>query len=114
MGFLYKLAADLYEFILYALYMESFLCKYKNLLGEPRKGLRKYRVFDIAILDTAVVISCGVLISYLTGYNIWVVLAVLFLSGIVVHRIFCVRTGVDKMLFPEDSLGITLDAYLYK
>ena len=114
MGFLYKLDPDLYEFILYALYMESFLCKYKNLLGEPRKGLRKYRVFDIAILDTAVVILCGVLISYFTGYNIWLVLAVLFLLGIVVHRIFCVRTGVDKMLFPEDSQRVTLDVYPYK
>jgi len=42
------------------------------------------------------------------------VLAVLFLSGIVVHRIFCVRTGVDKMLFPEDSPRVTLDVYPYK
>jgi fatty acid desaturase len=83
--------------------MESFLCKYKDLFGKPREGLRKYRLFDIAILDTAVVVLIGVLISYLTGYNIWVVLAVLFLLGIIVHRIFCVRTGMDKLLFPEKS-----------
>ena len=83
--------------------MEPFLCKYKDLFGKPREGLRKYRLFDIAILDTAVVVLIGVLISYLTGYNIWVVLAVLFLLGIIAHRFFCVRTGVDKILFPEKS-----------
>ena len=75
------------------------LCKYKNLFGKPGAGLRKYRIFDIAILDTAVVIIIGILISRITGYNIWITLAVLFLSGIVAHRLFCVRTGVDKMLF---------------
>jgi len=75
------------------------LCKYKNILGKPGAGLRKYRIFDIAILDTAVVIIVGILISRITGYNIWITLVVLFLSGIVVHRLFCVRTGVDKMLF---------------
>ena len=30
--------------------MEIDLCKYKDLFGEPREGLRKYRIFDIAIL----------------------------------------------------------------
>jgi hypothetical protein len=75
------------------------LCKYKNILGKPGVGLRKYRIFDIAILDTAVVIVIGIIISRITGYNVWITLAVLFISGIVVHRMFCVRTGVDKLLF---------------
>jgi hypothetical protein len=80
--------------------MTSDLCKYKNLFGKPGEGLRKYRILDIAIFDTAVVIIIGLLISYFTGYNIWLTLAVLFISGIIAHRIFCVRTGVDKLLFP--------------
>ena len=82
--------------------MELSLCKYKNLFGKPNEGLRKYRVFDIAILDTAVVIIIGVIISYVTKYNIWLTLAVLFISGIIAHRVFCVRTGVDKLLFSEE------------
>ena len=77
------------------------LCKYKNLFGEPRAGMRKYRIFDIAIMDTAVVIAVGILISYVTKFNIWYVLIVLFLSGIVAHRAFCVRTGLDRKLFPN-------------
>jgi hypothetical protein len=77
------------------------LCPYKNLFGKPNEGLRKYRVFNIAILDTVVVLIFGFLISYFTKINLWIVLIVLFISGIVVHRLFCVRTGVDKLLFPE-------------
>ena len=80
--------------------MPSDLCKYKNLFGKPSEGLRKYRILDIAIYDTAVVIIIGILFSYFTGYNIWITLAVLFISGIIAHRLFCVRTGVDKLLFP--------------
>lgn len=80
--------------------MSLNLCKYKNLFGKPGEGLRKYRILDIAIYDTAVVIIIGLLISYFTGYNIWITLAVLFISGIIAHRMFCVRTGVDKLLFP--------------
>ena len=81
--------------------MQIDLCKYKNLFGEPNTGIRKYRIFDIAIYDTSIVIIIGSLFSYFTGYNIWITLAVLFISGIIVHRMFCVRTGVDKLLFPS-------------
>ena len=80
--------------------MPSKLCKYKNLFGKPGEGIRKYRIFDIAIYDTAVVIIIGLIFYYFSGYNIWLTLAVLFISGIIAHRIFCVRTGVDKLLFP--------------
>lgn len=79
--------------------MDFGLCKYKNALGIPGEGLRKYRIFDIALFDTVVVIFCGLIISYFTGYKLWITLVVLFLSGIIVHRMFCVRTGVDRILF---------------
>ena len=75
------------------------LCKYKDILGKPREGIRKYRIFDIAIYDTAVVVIIGLIFSWFSGYNIWIVLAVLFVSGIIAHRMFCVRTGIDKLLF---------------
>ena len=79
--------------------MDFGLCKYKNALGIPGEGLRKYRIFDIAIMDTAVVIFCGLIISYFTGYNLWRTLVGLFILGIIVHRLFCVRSGVDRLLF---------------
>ena len=76
------------------------LCKYKNLFGKPGEGLRQFRIFDIALYDTIVVILIGILFSWVTKINIWIVLIVLFISGIIVHRLFCVRTGIDKLLFP--------------
>ena len=77
------------------------LCKYKDLFGKPNAGLRKYRIFDIAILDCVVVIVIGYLISWFFKWNLWYTLGGIFLLGIFAHRIFCVRTGLDKMLFPD-------------
>jgi hypothetical protein len=77
------------------------LCKYKNAFGEPGAGLRKYRIFNIAVMDTAVVIIIGYFISLVTKWPLINILAVLFISGIIAHRMFCVRTGIDKMLFPN-------------
>lgn len=79
--------------------MTNPFCKYKDLFGKPNEGLRKYRIFDIAILDTSVVIIIGILFSWVTKINIWLTLAVLFISGILAHRLFCVRTGIDRFLF---------------
>jgi len=79
--------------------MTNPLCKYKDLFGKPHDGVRKYRIFDIAIYDTSIVIIIGIIFSWVTKVNIWLTLTVLFLSGIILHRLFCVRTGVDRILF---------------
>ena len=77
------------------------LCEYKDLFGKPMEGLRKYRIFNIAILDTVVVIIFALLFSWVTKVNIWLTLVVFFVSGIIAHRLFCVRTGIDKLLFSK-------------
>jgi len=82
--------------------MTTPLCKYKNLFGEPGMGIHKYRVAGISIVDVLVVIAGGILISYFSGWSIYPVLVVLFVLGIFVHRIFCVRSGIDKLLFPDE------------
>jgi hypothetical protein len=79
--------------------MPNPLCKYSGLFGKPNDGLRQYRIFDIAIYDTVVVVLTGFLISYFSGWSIYPILVVLFVSGIIAHRLFCVRSGVDKLLF---------------
>ena len=75
------------------------LCKYKNLFGEPNSGIRKYRVFNIALFDTLIVVIIGIFISRFLNYPLWMVLLILFVTGIIAHRLFCVRTGIDKLLF---------------
>jgi hypothetical protein len=81
--------------------MSSFFCKYKNILGETGKGIHSYRIMDIAILDVIGTIIGAFIISYFSRYSFPLVLGVLFFSGIVLHRLFCVRTTVDKFLFPN-------------
>lgn len=75
------------------------LCQYKNIFGEPGKGIHSCRILGVAAVDLlgAIIIALG--IAYLFHWNFWLVLAITFLIGILCHRLFCVRTTVDKMLF---------------
>lgn len=81
--------------------MSNPFCKYKDLFGKPHAGIRKYRIFDIAIFDTVVTIICAYAIALFFGWTFWKVLAIVFISGIFAHRLFCVRTGLDKKIFPN-------------
>jgi hypothetical protein len=76
------------------------LCKYKDIFGEVNKGVHSYRIFNIAIVDVVLTILGAVLIKFfMPNYNINYILICLFILGIIAHRIFCVRTTVDKFLF---------------
>ena len=77
------------------------LCKYKDLFGKPREGLRKYRIFDIAVMDVVVTMFIVYIICWFTKLNYWYTLFFTFILGILAHRAFCVRTGIDKLLFPS-------------
>ena len=75
------------------------LCKYKNALGIPNKGVHQYRIFNIAIFDVLLTIILSLIISYIFNINFLLTLIILFLLGIILHRIFCVKTTIDKLLF---------------
>jgi hypothetical protein len=81
--------------------MNISLCNYKNLIGEPNKGLRKYRILDIPILDTTVTIIGIYLISFYFKVSIYEVLIIVVLLMIISHNLFCVRSIDQKILFPE-------------
>jgi hypothetical protein len=80
--------------------MNLSLCPYKNLFGEPNTGPHKYRIFDIAVIDVLSTIAVCYGIAYFFKLNFKYVLIIGFLLGIIMHRLFCVRTTVDKLLFP--------------
>jgi len=76
-------------------------CKYKNILGEPGTGAHKYRFFNLAIVDILLtIISAYFIYLFLKKkYNFIQILITLFLLGIFMHRLFCVKTTIDKFIF---------------
>uniref|UniRef100_A0A6C0HY24 Uncharacterized protein n=1 Tax=viral metagenome TaxID=1070528 RepID=A0A6C0HY24_9ZZZZ len=80
--------------------ISSYFSQYKDIIGKPGEGAHSYRLFDISIVDVAVVLLAGFAISYYWGFELWKVLAILFISGIFFHRLFCVRSRIDRWLFP--------------
>jgi uncharacterized membrane protein len=77
-------------------------CKYKNALGVPGKGVHSYRLFGVAIADVIMTIIGALLISFFFKTNFIYTLVVIFVLGIALHRVFCVRTTIDKLLFPQN------------
>ena len=73
--------------------------EFKDILGKPGEGLHSYRLFDIAIIDVLLTILLAFLISYIFNFSFLIVLLILFLLGMILHRLFCVRTTIDKLLF---------------
>lgn len=76
------------------------LCKYKNMLGEVRKGVHSVRLFDIAVIDVLLTfVSAYIICMVFPELNLPLVTVSLFGLGIVLHRLFCVRTKVDTLIF---------------
>jgi hypothetical protein len=75
------------------------LCKYKDIFGKPNQGAHSYRIFNIAIVDVILTILAAYLLSIFTEYKFIYTLMFMFILGIISHRIFCVRTTIDKLLF---------------
>jgi hypothetical protein len=75
------------------------LCQYKDLLGVPGQGVHTH-FMGFAWRDTLMTIIGGFLIALVFKFNILYTIIGLFIIGILFHRLFCVRTTVDKILFP--------------
>jgi hypothetical protein len=77
------------------------LCKYKNALGEPNKGIHSYKFMGISMVDVILTIIAAFFISYFFKLSFFYTTIFLFVLGIILHRLFCVRTTIDKLLFPN-------------
>jgi len=71
------------------------------MFAKPNTGPHQYRIFNIAIVDVVLTILLAYGISWYFNYPFLPTLGILFLLGIFVHRLFCVRTTVDKLIFPN-------------
>lgn len=76
------------------------LCKYKNALGVPNEGVHSYRFLGVAIVDVIMTIILAGFISYIINISFVYTSISLFILGIILHRLFCVRSTIDKLLFP--------------
>jgi len=82
--------------------MNFSLCPYKNAFGELNTGIHSYRILDIAILDVLVVVVLVWFPAKFFDLDFYTSLIAAFLVGIIVHRLFCVKTTVDKYIFGDD------------
>jgi len=77
------------------------LCPYKNAFGKLGTGIHSYRIIDIAVLDFGVTAIVAYIITLIFGVKFVYSFIGLFLAGILIHRLFCVRTTLDKLIFPN-------------
>ena len=77
----------------------SPLCSYRGIFGNPGEGVHKYRFMGLAIVDVLLTIVFACLTAWIMKWNTFYTIIVFFLLGIISHRIFCVRTTIDKLLF---------------
>lgn len=75
------------------------LCKYKDIFGKPNEGVHSYRFMGIAVVDVLATILVAYLLSHYMKFCFWKTLLILFVTGIIMHRLFCVKTTIDKLLF---------------
>lgn len=75
------------------------LKEYKDMFGAPNTGVHQYRILDIAVVDLGVTLGASYLISKKLKISYYKTVVSMLLLGIVIHRIFGVKTKVDKLLF---------------
>lgn len=68
-------------------------------LGVPNEGIHSYRIFNIAYMDVIGTIIGAILLAWIMKWNYTKTIIGTFFFGIIIHRIFDVRTTVDKLLF---------------
>jgi len=75
--------------------------KFKEIFGREGEGVHSIRIFNIAIVDVLLTILGGLLISCYMKINFWIIFLFLIMIGIILHRLFCVNTTINKMIFGE-------------
>lgn len=73
----------------------------KDIFGKVGEGIHSYRFMNLAIVDVLMTIVGAAIVSYLFNFSFWLTTLYAFLFGIILHRLFGVRTTIDKILFTE-------------
>lgn len=75
--------------------------KINKIFGEPSKGIHSYRMFNVAIIDVLFTFIAAYIIQkiFYPDKQYYKILLILFILGIILHRLFDVRTTVDRLIF---------------
>tara|TARA_B110000908_G_C10213225_1_gene431383 strand:- start:1428 stop:1658 length:231 start_codon:yes stop_codon:yes gene_type:complete len=69
------------------------------MLGEVGKGIHSIRVCDIAIVDLIMTVLAAWLVGWMLDKSVLYVFIILFLIGIILHRVFAVNSTINKRIF---------------
>jgi len=83
--------------------MFDFLCKYKDYFGKPGEGSHSYRFLNLAIVDVILTIIGSYIISRIFNYSFLNTTIFLFILAIIMHKIFCVDTTLNLLIFGQSS-----------
>ena len=73
------------------------LCQYKHVFGKERTGFHAIRVLDVAIGDFLLTLVGSFIIAYFLGTNFLMTFIIIFILGIILHRMFCVNTKINTL-----------------
>jgi hypothetical protein len=74
------------------------LCQYKDALGVPGEGVHRHWL-GVAWADVVMTVVGSAGLAYFFRLPFLLTLVVVFVLGIVLHQVFCVRTTLDVALF---------------
>jgi len=74
------------------------LYKYRNIFGEPNKGVHSYRIGGFAAVDVILTIIAAIFIAWFFDTSLIATSIALLFLGIVSHKVFCVDTKLNNML----------------
>jgi len=88
----------------------SSFCKYKDIFGKVGEGVHSIRLFNIAVVDLLGTLLIAYIISYfihktklLAKISIYIIFLIVFIILMILtlflHRLFCVRTTLTKIVF---------------
>jgi hypothetical protein len=74
-------------------------CQYKYALGVPGTGIHQYRFLDTAIVDYVGTIFLAMIVTKFTKIPLVITTILAFVLGILLHMVFCLKTGTETWLF---------------
>jgi hypothetical protein len=74
---------------------------YRHIFGIEGQGLHSIRVFDIAVVDLGLTVIGAWLLSRFFKVSFWWTFVGLMILGLILHRLFCVKTTMTKWVFGD-------------